>query len=318
MRAKTTLISIISLAVFVSGALAGPPIIWGPTGSQLLQSKLCFPDHTCITSGGVVSAITQLTGDVTAGPGSGSVAATIPNAAFSGYSARFSQIVNTSNLADTLAFIMDMQYHAPVISLSATPAQSYRERGDNSITSVVLTAHDTQYTNPIQYTDFYNNAGTLIQHDTTTGTGNRVYTDSTTPPDGSIAAYQYTAKVYDGTALITSNAVVYPFVYPYYSGVAAPALDPTNVRSTLTHSIIPCTYPFSFTSSPTSQVFYLYFPATCANYTRVLDPNGFNITADFSQSTVSITGLDGNAISYRRWEYNNVTTQTSFTITFYP
>lgn len=45
---------LIAALFLVTGlAHAGPPIIWAPSGSTLLQSSLCYPDGTCVTSSGI-------------------------------------------------------------------------------------------------------------------------------------------------------------------------------------------------------------------------------------------------------------------------
>lgn len=47
----------------------------------------------------------------------------------------------------------------------------------------------------------------------------------------------------------------------------------------------------------------------------ITDPNGFNVTDTFTQSTVSITGLDGTAQSYYVY-VSGATTVSAFKETF--
>lgn len=98
---KLLLISVLATQL----AVAGEVFIWGTNGgssaAKNLTNQICFANGTCFTSTGV-GGITQLTGDVTAGPGSGSQAATIANLAVTNAKIANSTIDLTTKVTGTL------------------------------------------------------------------------------------------------------------------------------------------------------------------------------------------------------------------------
>lgn len=239
---------------------------------------------------------------------------------YSGYSARFSTLVSTTSLQGTLDFIMNMQYAPPTISLSATPAQTVRENGDASVTSVVLSAPVTKLSNTIANVKFYQGV-TLINTDTANppvpNGGTATYTDST----GFSTTTSYVATVTDTLtptpSTVSSNTITYTYVYPYYYGTSTiNGMTGAQIRSNLTGLIIVNTSPVTESFSPTAAYMYFAYPSSYPVLTKILDPNGFNITASFSVVTLNITGLDGSSQSYRVYQ-SNLTTQSGFNVSFY-
>jgi hypothetical protein len=232
-------------------------------------------------------------------------------AGFSGYSLTLGATVSSATIETALTALFDFGYLAPTISLSATPAQSIREKGD-TVASAALSAVTVKRAAAITAVTFYRDASLIntVASPNASG-GTETYTDST----GFADTTSYTAKVNDGTTLVTSNTVTFTYVYPYYYGVGAIGLSAAQVAA-LTKSIVADTNSKAFTSSPTGQVFYFAYPAAYGALTSILDTNGFETISDYIVRTENITGLDSTVQSYYIYEFNHVTTQVNFTNTF--
>lgn len=203
-------------------------------------------------------------------------------------------------------------YLAPTISLSLSPATGVREFG-NTVASVTMNATTTKRSNNITLVEFYRGASLIhTQVAPLSGGGLESYVDATPVSTNGIT---FTSKAGDGTQTTTSSGSSYTFVYPFYSGVGAQGLTGAQIRSTLT-MLIKTPSNTTTVTSPTNQVFYLAYPNTSAGLTSILDTNGFETLSDYTLRTVSITGLDTTAQTYKVYEYKNLTTQTNFTNQF--
>jgi hypothetical protein len=208
-------------------------------------------------------------------------------------------------------------YIAPTISLNSSPGSGVYEFGDPQA-PITLNATTVANTNPISSVIFQrsNNGGAYSTIETVgvpnPAGGAENYIDVTGV--GGFASTSYRATVGDGTATSNSSVRTYTYVYPFYYGVGAPGLSDAAIGglTKIIETVGDKTRPFS----PSTQVFYFAYPSAYPTLTRVLDPSSFDITADFTIRTVTITGLDGTPQSYRVYEYNNLTTQTAFNLTF--
>jgi hypothetical protein len=201
-------------------------------------------------------------------------------------------------------------YVSPGITLSTSPSTGTREFGDTSA-SVELTAVTVKHTDDITLVTYYRGASLIeTEANPIPGGGSEDYTDPTTLA----TTTTYTAHVGDGTTEITSNSKTFTFVYPYYWGVGAQGLTGSQIAG-LTKSVSSSGNK-TVTTSPSSQVYYFAYPLAYPALTSILDPNSFEIISDYTVSTKSITGLDGTPQDYRVYEFNNLTSQTSFSITY--
>ena len=99
-------------------------------------------------------------------------------------------------------------------------------------------------------------------------------------------------------------------------GAGAAGLSASSVAG-LTKRVITSTA--SRTESITasnSNVFYFAYPASYGALTSILDINGFETFPDWTLRTENITGLDGNAVSYRIYEFNNPVAAGAYQFTF--
>ena len=93
-------------------------------------------------------------------------------------------------------------------------------------------------------------------------------------------------------------------MYPYYVGAGAAGLG-AGV-SALTKRIINSTANRQelITVNGTQKMYFAY-PSSYGALTSILDVNNFNTINDWTRTTVNITGLDGNSVSYYVYEFNN-------------
>ncbi len=106
---------------------------------------------------------------------------------------------------------------------------------------------------------------------------------------------------------------------PFYYGVGAKNLTVSQVQQLTKSVTAKGNKTFSF--SPNNQVYYFAYPQSYGLLTSILDPNGFEIKNDFTVRSVIFNpnpSYFNNTISvnYYIYEFNNLTTQTNFNITF--
>lgn len=229
------------------------------------------------------------------------------NMVFEGYSSRFNANFSSAGIRDTLSKILDFSYLAPLITLSASGSGAVREKG-TVVSGTLLTAAVTKRSDDIDRIQFLRNGSPINTQEppSNTGSGNTTYTDAGDFSD----TRSYTANVRDdgesgGPTVVTSNTVTFNFVYPYYHGCGVPSLSAANV-ALLTKSVIASNGNLNrdFTSA-NGDVYYFAYPASYGALTSILDENGFETFADWTLRTENITGLDGNPVSYRIYEFNN-------------
>jgi hypothetical protein len=239
-------------------------------------------------------------------------AAAFESGIFAGFSSRYGVAWNTSGLRATLLAILDFSYLAPQISLSCSPAQSVREKG-TVVAAVTMTATTTKRSDPITTVTHWRN-GVLVDTEASpsaTG-GAETFTESTPFSD----TMTFFSRVGDGTSTIQSNTVTYTYVYPYYSGAAAPGRTPAQVAA-LTKDVRVSTASLNKTFTPANgDVYYYAYPASYGALTSIKDENNFETFGDWTLTTANITGLDASAVSYRIYAFNNPVVAGSTNYTF--
>jgi hypothetical protein len=228
--------------------------------------------------------------------------------AYNGWSARFSEFFSSTGLSDTLEKILMLSYQAPSVSLSATGSGTLREKG-NTVTNPTLTASVTKKTDLIAKIEFfYNNvlvAGGTYEPPSNTGSGitNHAWTGSFT--DNVTFKVEVTDDGTQGGPTTVSSTVTYSFVYPYYYGAGPAGKTPAQVAA-LTKDVVASTATKSVTfTTADSDVYYFAYPASYGALTQILDISNFDTLSDWTLTTADITGLDGNPVSYRIYEFNN-------------
>ncbi len=102
-----------------------------------------------------------------------------------------------------------------------------------------------------------------------------------------------------------------------YWGAGDPGLNVANLQM-LTTSQLEFTTQLSFTYTLTEQVYYFCYPQSIGDGTldSILDNNGFETLPGWTLRTESFVFAGVANITYNVYEFNNITTQTSFTNTF--
>jgi len=72
----------------------------------------------------------------------------------------------------------------------------------------------------------------------------------------------------------------------------------------------------AFTYTLTEQVYYFCYPADKGDLSSILDNNQFETLPGWTKRTESFVFAGLSNVSYNVYEFNNITTQTSFTNTF--
>lgn len=231
---------------------------------------------------------------------------------FQGFSLRYGASLSLASLRDALLYVFNFGYLAPTISLFCSPSQAVREKGD-PVAAVTMSATTVKNSQAITAVTHYRN-GVLVNTEAAPvpGGGVETFVESTPFADN----MSFYSKVSDGTSLIQSNTVTYSYVYPYYSGAGAPARTAAQVAA-MTKDIRTSTV--SLTKSFTTvngDVYYFAYPAAYGALTSIKDENLFETFGDWTLRIQNITGLDGNAVSYRIYEFNNPVVAGSTNYTF--
>jgi len=237
---------------------------------------------------------------------------------FAGYSARFTEAFSSTGLRDTLNKILDLQYAAPLVNLTASGSTTVREKGD-PVASTNLTAAVTKTSDDIARIQFFKDGVSIDDNNppVVTGTGNTLFTYNAAPfSDDTTFRVDVTDDGTSGGPSTTVSSRNFTFVYPYYSGAGVPGLTAAQVAA-LTKDIRTSNSNLnkSFTTS-NGDVYYFAYPASYGALTSILDENSFETIGDWTLRTENITGLDASAVSYRIYEFNNPVVAGSTDYTF--
>lgn len=226
--------------------------------------------------------------------------------AYHGWSQRFNESFDTDTLKETLDQIVLISYAAPGVALTASGSGTVREKGA-AFTSSTLTAAVTKRSDDIARIQFFLNGVSIYDENPALnlGSGNTVYNWLGSFSDNSTFRVDVTDTGASGGPSTVSSSVNFTFVYPYYSGSAAPGRTAAQVAA-LTKDIRTSNANLnkSFTMA-NGDVYYFAYPASYGALTSILDENGFETIGDWTLRTENITGLDGNAVSYRIYEFKN-------------
>lgn len=116
------------------------------------------------------------------------------------------------------------------------------------------------------------------------------------------------------TSKVHISSVVATFTAPTFYGSEALSANETTIKSLNKGLYLKSDRVINF--NPTNQRYYYAYPASFGDLTKILDPNGFIITSEFTKRTETFTLADTTTLSYFVYEFKNDTTQTNFEITF--
>lgn len=225
---------------------------------------------------------------------------------------------NNVPIADMLTKIL-YPWIAPSVSASSTPNGGTFEKGNNqTVTSVKVTV--TKKSARIVKVEVYDGStllgtkeGAELDTINTNGSGSVTFTVSVTVSSNK----NLQVKVTDSDDKVTSASTgSFAFVYPYYYGVVDADVIPDATMVAGLSKLVQSkgTKSIPFTANNQKMVFAT--PAGNGVIKTITDPNGFNVTDTFAQSTLSVTGLDGTAQSYYVYTSNGASTVSNFTMKF--
>jgi len=281
----------------------GDGFIYGPTASEISGEGL--------PPGGLAgAALTKVSGT--------DFDADWDDFVITGFSNRFGVAWSSAGLRDTLLKILDIIYASPLIASFTGSSNVLREKG-TSVSNITLSVAVTKRTNLIARIRFLQGA-TVIQDDnppaqTGSGTTTAPYVGPFTDNITFTVEVTDEATVDGGPTTVSAN-VSYSFVYPYYKGAGAVGLSAAAVAG-LTKLVMNsnANYNTTFTTA-NGDVYYFAYPASYGNLVSILDENGFETFSSWTRRTENITGLDGNAVSYAIYEFNNPVVAGSTNFTF--
>ncbi len=132
------------------------------------------------------------------------------------------------------------------------------------------------------------------------------------------ATTTYQVKVEDDRSTIYASDTI-TFIYPFLSGDSATSTPSPDFYQGLDKAVVVKSSK-QITFDGVNKFFMLGYPASYGSLTRILDQNGFNVTAEFDEITedVSSANLDNNwvNVSYKFYRTKLATTINSGTYTF--
>ena len=207
-------------------------------------------------------------------------------------------------------------YTKPVISVTGTPNGGVYEKGNTqTITNVKVVV--TKKSKKITKVEVFNGATSLGSKTGTEVENGGTFNFAVSVPVNSINV-QLTAKATDETGdsgVSSATTGAFTFVYPYYVGICddGVAIDETLVKSLTKKIENKANKSISYTTNNQRMVFA--YPKSYGAIKSIIDPNNFDVTATFTSTTVSVTGLDGTAQDYYVY-VNGASTQSNFTMKF--
>ena len=205
-------------------------------------------------------------------------------------------------------------YIKPTVSATGTPNGGTFEIGDNkTITNVrVVVGKKSKKITKVKVFDGVTSLGLL--DDATIENGGTF--DFQVNIEVASVNKQLTATVTDEQGSeVSAKTGAFTFVYPYYVGVCSDgvAIDETLVKGLTKKIESKGAKTIAYTTNNQRMVFA--YPKSYGAIKSIIDPNNFDVTASFVQSTINITGLDGTAQSYYVY-VNSASTQSNFTMKF--
>ena len=203
-------------------------------------------------------------------------------------------------------------YTKPTISFSASPAGGVREKG-TTLDEITLTANITKKSENIKKVEFLKDSAVIGTVDAPkAGGGTETYAYEQ-PINANCQLKARVTDAKDGT--VDSSAQSYTFVYPLYIGsLDASASSPTQDQIKALEKKVVTKGTQKYTYTIDNKRMCIACPPGWT-LSKIVDPNGFDVTSSFAKKTVSVTGLDGTAQSYTVY-VSEPTTQSGFAVTF--
>lgn len=122
---------------------------------------------------------------------------------------------------------------------------------------------------------------------------------------------KYKATYKENTSdILTSNAIIWTFVDPYFYGVGVSGVGITNLTKSIS---VKSDKTFSFTTN--NNLIYFAYPASYGSLTSIKDSNGFENISGFDKITTKLA-VESGAVDYIIYQSKAPSTQSNFVLTF--
>ena len=215
------------------------------------------------------------------------------------------------NLDKVFAWYESENYVQPSLSyVSSTPNGGTYEKGSTQ-TVTKISATVTKGTSNIVKLEAFNGSAVIGTITENSITGAKTFGNLSISVSSN-KNFKVKATCADGKTT-EANTGSFTFVYPYYWGViASDATISAALVTSLTKKVeSKATKKPIFTANNQKMVF-----ASPYTVSKITDPNGFDVTSTFTESTVPIKGLDGTTQTYYVYVTNDASTVSAFVMTF--
>jgi hypothetical protein len=196
------------------------------------------------------------------------------------------------------------------ISLNSSPNPSVQEFG-TSIDSVTLNVNVTKMSNNITKIWYYKNGVLINENDSPNPNGGmNSFVDNNSI---NMTTTYYVSVTDDKPYTINSSSTTFQYVYPFYVGDVS-SQNPTESDIKAMNKQVKVKSNTTYNYTLTNSRFAIAFDSSLGLLTHIYDANMFDITSDFTLSTLIFTMLDGQNIQYNVYVNNNMTTQTGFNV----
>lgn len=207
-------------------------------------------------------------------------------------------------------------YTKPVISIIGTPNGGIYEKG-NTQTIINAKVVVNKKSKKIVRVEVFNGATSLGSKTGAEVENGGTFNFAVSVPVNSINV-QLTAKATDETGdsgVSSATTGAFTFIYPYYVGVCneGATINGTLVKGLTKKIETKGNKSISYTTNNQCMIFA--YPKSYGAIKSIIDPNNFDVTATFTSTTISITGLDGTAQDYYVY-VNGASTQSNFIMKF--
>lgn len=205
-------------------------------------------------------------------------------------------------------------YVKPTISLTATPNGGVKEKG-TSISSITLNATCTKKSANIAKVEFLDGSTIINTQANSTGASGTVQFIYNSSYNGTVNK-TLKARVTDvQNGSVDSNSISYTFVYPAYVGSIDTGVSvPTQAQIKAMTKKVQNKANISNSYTITNKRMCIATPPQWT-ISKIIDPNGFDITSSFTKHNVEVTCNDTTTQQYSVY-VSEPTTQTAFNVTF--
>ena len=218
----------------------------------------------------------------------------------------------SGSIADALDKLL-YPYQNPVVALKSDVATSVRQKGVDSISTMVLTATLTKKTSPLYKVEFYKGNELLDTQECVDGT--LVYTyEYTTPITESTT---FSARVYDRNSKTGTSSLTYNFYYPNFSCTTLSEVTEVTMDEIVTNGAmrleVKANKALNFTGVMSRYVFC--YPQSWGTISSIVDSTGYEYINSFQRVSLTYTsGVD--SVPMYAYISKTLATLTNYKYTF--